>query len=277
MKNKPVVVLNYPFDPRVIAIELAPFAKVIIASRPEKLRKALRGADAFVSLLSTPVNAALLSDAPKLKVVSNFAVGIDNIDFKACKERGIRVCNTPRVLTRSTAELTLTLLLAVARRVPEGELLCRKGNFLGWAPDLLLGLELKGRRAVIVGKGRIGSEVARLFRGLGLKIDFITRSDSPSAVHSKLKSAQVLSLHIPYKKENYHWLNSKRISHLPRDAIVLNTARGPLIDEKALIRALKNRNIFGAGLDVFEREPRIPTALRKLKNVVLLPHLGSAT
>lgn len=277
MKKKPTVVLAYAFDHQIVARELQPHANVIVASSRSRLKQALRQAEGLVSLLSTQVDRALLDGAPHLKVVSNFAVGIDNIDLKACAERKIRVCNTPDVLTRSTSELTLALLTAVARRFTEGEDLCRKARFKGWSPELLLGLEIKGRHAAIVGRGRIGSETAKLFRAIGLSVEFITHRDSSLSIRSKLKRAQILSIHIPYKKENHHWLNAHRLALLPQDAIVLNTARGPLIDEQALIRALKQGRIFGAGLDVFEFEPKIPASLRKLKNVVLLPHLGSAT
>jgi glyoxylate reductase len=142
---------------------------------------------------------------------------------------------------------------------------------------MLLGLELKGRHAVLVGRGRIGSETALLFRGIGLQVEWITRQDSDRAIDRKLRSAQVLSLHFPLTKETHHWLSRRRIALLPQDAIVLNTTRGPTIDESALIAALRARKIFGAGLDVYEKEPFIPKALRMLPQVVLLPHLGSAT
>lgn len=167
--------------------------------------------------------------------------------------------------------------MAAARRVPEGERMCRSGRFTKWEPGLLLGQELKGRTAVLVGPGRIGQETARLFRGLGLKTVFISREDSQSSISSKLKKAQILSLHLPLNEQTRHWLNGTRLALLPRDAIVLNTTRGPTLDEKALIQALRAGLIFAAGLDVYEHEPRIPRALRSLPNTVLLPHVGSAT
>jgi glyoxylate reductase len=234
-------------------------------------------ADAVVSLVRVPIDERLLARARKLRVVGNYAVGIDNIDLAACGRRGIRVVNTPDVLTRATAELALTLLLAAARRVPEGEALCRGRKFPAWAPDLLLGQELRGRQAVIVGRGRIGKETARLFKGIGLKVRFITPSTKPAEIQRLLKSAQVLSMHTRLVPKTRHWLDSRKLALLPRDAIVINTSRGPVIDEKALARALKRKRIFAAGLDVFEREPRIEPALLKLPNVVLLPHVGSAT
>jgi len=274
---KPTVVLTYPINPEVIRKELAPFAQVVIAKTPAALKRALLRADGLVSLLTVRVDEKLLQHAPRLKAIGNFAVGLDNIDLIACRKRGIRVTNTPDVLTRATAELTLTLLLAAARRVPEGEAMCRKGRFKGWTPDMLLGLELRGRQAVLVGRGRIGSETARLFEAIGLRIEWITRGDSEARIREKLSRAQVLSLHVPLTSETRHWLSRDRLALLPDDAIVLNTTRGPVVDEAALIAALKTRRIFAAGLDVYEKEPAIPPALRRLPNVVLLPHLGSAT
>ena len=275
--SRPTIVLTYPIHKKLIKELLSPKAKVIIATTLRSQIQALAEADALITLVTHPVNEALLRHAPRLKVVGNMAVGIDNIDLKACARRGIKVVNTPNVLTRSTAETAVALLFAAARRFAEGYLLCHRGEPWKWAPDMLLGLELKGRHAVIVGPGRIGSETARLFRALGLSAEFISRRDSVSGIRRKLARAQVLSIHTPLTPITRHWLNSERLELLPRDAIVINTSRGPVIDERALIRALKNHRIFAAGLDVYEQEPHIPLALRKLKNAVLLPHLGSAT
>jgi glyoxylate reductase len=273
----PKVVLTYPFHPKAIREELEPHADVVVARSRSSLLKSLQDADALITLLSDRVDGALLAQAPRLRVVANYAVGIDNIDLKACAQAGVRVANTPEVLSRATAELALALLLAAARRIPEGEELCRTGRFEGWAPDMLLGLELRGRTAVLVGKGRIGKETARLFRGIGLRVEWITRRSSASEISRKLMKAQILSLHMPLKPETRHWLSRARLKLLPRDAIVINTTRGPTVDENALIEALEKRRIFAAGLDVFEQEPWIPPRLRKLPNAVLLPHLGSAT
>ena len=275
--KKPTFVLTHPFLSEVIDRELRPHARVIIARTPSALKRALRQADVLMTRFSDSVDDRLLSGAPKLRVVANCAVGVDNIDRASCRRRGIAVVNTPDVLTRATAELTLALLMAAARRIPEGEAMCRAHRFPGWAPDMLLGLELQGRNAVLVGQGRIGRETGRLFRALGLKVQWITRKDSRAAIARKLKRAQILSLHVPLTMQTRHWLNAKRLALLPPDAIVINTTRGPVVDEGALIRALKGRKIFAAGLDVYEREPEIPRALTRLSNVVLLPHLGSAT
>lgn len=274
---KPRVVLSHPMFPDVIEKALAPHARVAVAPTLTALRRELRTADALVTLLTRRVDATLLRHAPKLKVIGNVAVGVDNIDLRACAERGIRVVNTPGVLTRATAELALTLLLAAARRVPEGERMCRANRYTTWKLDLLLGKELRGRHAVLAGEGRIGRETARLFRGIGLKTEFITREDSENSIRRKLSRAQVLSIHLPLTDRTRHWLDGVRMRYLPGDAIVINTSRGPVVDERALTETLRARRIFAAGLDVYEHEPAIPKALRDLDNVVLLPHVGSAT
>ncbi len=271
------IVMTHPIHREVIQKFLSPYAQIKVVKHSSEFKKYLKKADALISLLSDSIDSKVLSQGYRLKVIGNYAVGINNIDLKYCKKRKIRVVNTPRVLTRATAELALALLLACVRRLPEGESLCRLGKFKGWAPDLLLGLELKGRHAVLVGKGRIGTETGKLFRHLGMTVEWITRSDSENQIQTKLKRAQILSLHIPLTSETRHWLNRPRLGFLPRDAVVVNTTRGPVVDEMALIQALQKKKIFAAGLDVYENEPEIPISLRKLKNVVLAPHIGSAT
>lgn len=276
-KYRPKFVLTDPIHPQVVREKLAPHAQVVVCRSRAQLKRELRNADALLTLLSQRVDSKLLDQGPQLRVVGNYAVGLDNLDLSECAKRNISVVHTPDVLSRATAELALTLLLAAARRVPEGEALCRRGAFKGWRPNLLLGRELNGKTAVLLGRGRIGQETARLLRAVGLRVVWITREDSESLISKKLGRADVLSLHCSLNPQTHHWLNARRLSQLPPDAIVVNTARGPVIDEKALIQALKSRQISAAGLDVFENEPRIPLALRQLKNVVLLPHLGSAT
>ena len=277
IKKKPLVVLSHSLPDFIVKEELLSFARVKIAKNATDLKALLPKADGLVSLLTVQINEKLLSLAPNLKVVGNVAVGINNVDTQALIRHGVRLTNTPDVLTRATAELTLALLMAAARRIPEGESLCRTGKFKGWAHDMLLGLELQGRHAVILGKGRIGQDFAKLLQALDMTVEFITRADSPEQVNEKLSRAQIFSIHVPYSKDSHHWLSARRIAALPKDSIVLNTARGPIVEEKALIRALQKKKIFAAGLDVFEFEPAIPPALRKLKNVVILPHIGSAT
>jgi glyoxylate reductase len=274
---RPTVVLTDPFHPEVVQRDLKPHAQVLLASSRAGLLRLLPKADGLITRLSDKVDAALLARAPRLRVVGNFAVGFDNIDRAACHARSVRVVNTPGVLDRSTAELALALLLAAARRLPEGEALCRSGRFRGWAPRMLLGLELRGRRALIVGQGRIGGEVARLFAAVGLEVRSVGSRSTEAQIEAELSAAQVVSLHLPYSAATHHWLSKERLALLPPDAIVVNTARGPVVDEAALIAALRARRIFAAGLDVFEREPKVPLGLRRLRSAVLLPHLGSAT
>ena len=273
----PLLVMTHPIDRSLFQTILDPWVRKIIVKNRSDLRRALKKADGLITLLSNPVDRELLSAAPHLKVVGNYAVGVNNIDLKTCAEFGIQVVNTPGVLTRSTAELAVALLFACARRLPEGEALSRSGRFKGWLPDLLLGMDLCGREATIVGRGKIGTETEVIFKALGLNVHVITRHTSKIDILHRLKRTQILSLHLPLTEQTRHWLNQARLAALPPDAIVINTSRGPVIDEKALIDTLRHRRIFAAGLDVYENEPSIPSTLRKLKNVVLLPHLGSAT
>ena len=256
---------------------LLPNFRVVLAPNRKTLLKTLPSADALITLVTDKVDLTLLRHAPRLKVLGNFGVGTDNVDLKLCKKRGVRVVNTPGVLTRSTAELALALTLAAARRFHEAHQTILKQNPWRWAPDFLLGQELKGRTSVLVGQGRIGSETARLFRAIGMRCIFITRRDSLASIEKKLKSAQVLSMHLPLTKDTRHWLNRKRIALLRKDCIVVNSARGGVVDERALYSALKKKSIFAAGLDVAENEPNFSRKLAKQKNVFLLPHVGSAT
>ena len=276
-KSKPLILATHPLFPEILRHELADQFKVQVVKNRQELFRKLPQAEGLITLLSDRVESSLLDAAPRLRAIANYAVGTNNIDLRACAERGVRVVNTPGVLTRATAELAITLLLACARRVPEGETLCRRGQFKGWNPQMLLGQKLEGRRALIVGGGRIGKETARLMKGLGLLVQILSRKTTEVQIRRSFKQAQVLSLHLPYTPETHHWLSRKRLSYLPPDAIVINTARGAIHDEAALIEVLQKRKIFAAGLDVYEFEPEIPIALRRLKNVVLLPHLGSAT
>ena len=277
-KTGPIKVLyTHPFYPGVIEKTLGPTFHLQRISSRQQLKKEIPQATALLCQLTDRIDAQLLASAPDLKVVGNYAVGLDNIDLAACQQRKIAVVHTPRVLTRSTAEVALSLLMAAARRLPEGEALCRSQQFKGWKPDLLLGQELKGRNALIVGSGRIGKETGKLFKALGLKVQWLNSKSKETEIQQKLRQAQVLSLHVPLTPQTQHWLSSFRLKLLPPDAIVINTSRGAVIDEAALIRSLQKKEIFAAGLDVYEREPQIPPTLRRLKNVVLLPHLGSAT
>ncbi len=271
------LVITHEFPKEILTRHFGDDAHIVLAATRTRLKTELRDADALMCLLTDLIDERLLKTAARLRCVGNVAVGVNNIDLSACARRRIGVVNTPGVLTQATAELTLALLLAASKRVPEGERLARSGRWKGWSPDQLLGQELHRRHAVIVGAGRIGKRTAQLMRAFGIRVTFITRRDTAMAIRRKLVRAQILSLHLPLTSETRHWLDRDRLACLPPDAIVLNTSRGPVVDEKALLAALRARRIFAAGLDVYEQEPRIPSSLRKLSNVVLLPHLGSAT
>lgn len=258
------------------------------AATREELYLGLPRADAFLACLTDRVDAALLESAPRLKVVANFAVGYNNIDLPAARERRIFVTNTPGVLTAATADLTLALLLALARRLAEGEALVRGGRWKGWGPLQLLGLDLEGRILGIVGAGAIGSAVARRAAAFGMRIIYHSRSRSsrlegnvPGAVRVPfehlLREADVVSVHLPYSAAVHHLFGERTFRAMKRDALFLNTARGPVHDEGALVRALKEGWIAGAGLDVYEKEPSVHPELLTMPNTVLLPHLGSAT
>jgi len=242
-------------------------------------------ADAVLTLLANPVTDRVLAAVPKLRVVGNCAVGFDNIDLEAARRRGVWVTNTPDVLTEATADLTWALILAVTRRVGEAERFLRAGRFTGWALDMLVGSSIQGRQLGVVGYGRIGRAVARRARGFGMSVatthveDHVT-PDPPAAVmplEELLASSHVVTLHTPLNDETRHLLDEARLRLMAPGAFLINTARGPLIDEAALVEALREGRLGGAGLDVFEHEPSIHPGLLERENVVLLPHIGSAT
>src|SRR5262245_56631125 len=232
-----------------------------------------RRSTALVTLLTDRVDRAVLEAGKRLRIVANVAVGVDNIDVAAATRLGILVTNTPGVLTESTADLTWALILTVARRVDEGDAQVRAGRFKGWSFDLLRGMELRGKTLGIVGAGRVGRAVAARAKGFGMKV--LTHKGVPLA--RLLKASDVVSIHVPLKPSTRHLIGAKELRQMKRSAILINTARGLIVDEKALVAALERGTIVGAGLDVYEREPRIERGLVGMKNVVLLPHLGSAT
>ncbi len=244
-------------------------------------------ADALICLLADRVGGELFDACPRLAVVANYAVGVNNIDLAAARAAGVWVTNTPDVLTDATADLAWSLILAVARRVVEGDRLVRSGGFSGWKPDLLLGMGLQGKTLGIVGMGRIGRAVARRAAGFGMRVCYHTREElSPEEaagaervddLDSLLARANVLSLHCPLTPETRRLLDARRLGLLPRGAVVVNTSRGEVVDEAALAEALASGRVAGAGLDVYEREPAVAPALLGRGDVVLLPHLGSAT
>jgi len=243
--------------------------------RAELLARAAR-ADGLVTLLTEKVDAELLARAPAVKVVSNHAVGVDNIDVAACTARGVWVTNTPDAVTESTADLTWALILAVARRVREGERLIREGRFRAWSPTMLLGLELNGATLGIVGLGRIGKAVAQRAAGFGMQV-LHTSATGGVSLDELLERSDVVSLHCPLNGRTHHLIDAQRLARMKRGAILINTSRGPVVDEAALVAALQSGRLGGAGLDVFENEPAVHPGLVGRDDVVLLPHLGSAT
>lgn len=250
------------------------------------LLEAVRDVDALLCLLTDSIDKELIDAAPRLKCVSNYAVGYNNIDVAYASSKNIAVCNTPGVLTESTADLAWALLMACARRVVEADRYLRDGLFTGWEPLLFLGNDVFGKTLGIIGMGRIGQAVARRAEGFGMKILWHgprpERDDLPKAYQWKdletlCKKSDYISIHAPLTSENHHLMGEKELALMKPNAILINTARGPIVDEEALIKALQNKEIAAAGLDVFEREPEVPQALKDLPNVVLLPHIGSAS
>ena len=253
----------------------------------DAVRTGLREADAAICTLTDRVDASMLAEATRLKILANYAVGYNNVDLAAAKARGIVVTNTPDVLTDATADLTWALLLAVARRVAEGDAYVRSGDWSGWAPTQMLGTDVAGKTLGIVGMGRIGQAMAQRATGFNMRIRYTSRMGTaleqlPSQWESRtlpdlLKEADFVSLHVPLNHATHHLIGARQFALMKPTAYLINTARGPVIDEAALVDALLQRRLAGAGLDVFEQEPAFHPSLRELRQVVLLPHLGSAT
>jgi glyoxylate reductase len=249
----------------------------------EELIARLQDRQGLVSVLSTPVNRAVLDACPSLKVVANVAVGYNNIDVAAARERGVIVTNTPDVLTEASADLTWALILGITRRVVEGDSLVRSGGWKGWALDFMLGSDLRGKQLGVIGFGRIGQAVAARASAFGMRVAYQSRKVigppdyQPMPYDRLLATSDVVTLHCPLTDETRHLIAQKSLARMKRSANLINTSRGPVVDESALVWALKNRIIAGAALDVFENEPQVHPELTKLENVVLAPHLGSAT
>jgi glyoxylate reductase len=279
--------------PDTVAGELAARFDVVRAKadRPLTARAIAKGAAdcrGLVCMLSDAVGETVFDACPELRIVANYATGTDNIDLRAAQERGIVVTNTPGVLSEATADLAFALLLAVARRVVEGDHLVRSGRWTGWGPMVLLGSEVQTRRLGIVGLGRIGQAVARRAQGFGMDIVYHGRRRAPEAVEHGLGARRVpleellatsdfISLHCPLTPETRHLIDREALRIVKRGAFLINTARGEVVDEEALIEALETGRLTGAGLDVFVGEPRVNPRLLALSNVVLAPHAGSAT
>jgi glyoxylate reductase len=249
----------------------------------DELRSRVAGKHALVTMLTEQVDGALLDAGRDLKVVANVAVGYNNIDVPAARQRGVIVTNTPDVLTESVADFTWALILAITRRLSEGERVIRRGEWSGWAFDYMLGAELRGKQLGLIGLGRIARAVAGRASVFGMRVAYSSRRDAELpgaerlAVDQLLNTSDIVSLHVPLTPETRHLIDRKALTRMKRSAYLVNTARGPVVDEEALAWALQQRLIAGAALDVYEREPVVHPDLLLLENVLLVPHLGSGT
>jgi len=240
-------------------------------------------ADALLCLLTDQIDAEVIARSLPLTVISNYAVGYNNIDIESATAHGVPVCITPGVLTESTAELAWALTLAVSRRICEGDRMVRRKEFKGWAPQLMLGRDVHGKRLGIIGMGRIGEALARRALASKMEVVFTSRSERSVAgckrvdLDHLLETSDYISIHAPMSPDTHHLIDERRLRQMKSSAYLINTARGPIVDEKALARALKEGEIAGAGLDVYEREPLVEDELLAMEQVVLLPHLGSST
>jgi glyoxylate reductase len=256
----------------------------------EQLTEAIRSCEILVPTVTDRIDARLLEHAgPNLKMIANYGNGVDNIDVRAAVERGLTVANTPGVLTNDTADFTMALILAVPRRLVEGARSLQSGQFKGWGPTWMLGHRLTGKRLGIVGMGRIGEAVARRAKAFGLQIHYHNRKSVHAHVEAELEATywesldqmlarmDIISVNCPHTPATYHLLSGRRLRLLKPTAYVVNTARGEIVDEETLAQLLESGHLAGAGLDVYEREPMINPKLLKLPNVILLPHMASAT
>lgn len=256
----------------------------------DEIMTGIKGADALLSILTEKIDAEIMdAGLPTLKIIANYAVGFDNIDFVAAKERNLMVTNTPGVLTNTVAEHTFALMLSIAHRIAEADRFSRAGKYTAWGPQLLLGTDLSGKTLGVVGLGRIGSRVAyHGVRGFGMKVIYTDPKPNPEfegefgAVYSAtvdelLPRCDFVSIHVPLLDSTHHLMNETRLKMMKKSAYLINTSRGPIIDEKALATALSEGWIRGAAIDVFEFEPEITTKLKNLENIILTPHIASAT
>lgn len=254
------------------------------------LAAAMADCDVLVPTVTDRIDAALIARADdRLRLIASFGAGVDHIDLAAARARGIMVSNTPGVFTEDTADMTMALILSVPRRIAEGEKLMRSGQWAGWSPSGMLGHRVGGKLLGVIGMGRIGLAVARRARAFGLSIHYHNRRRLPAAIEDELgatfhgsadtllRIADIVTLHCPHTPETHRIIDARRIATMKRTAFLINTARGELVDEDALINALSSDRIAGAGLDVYDHEPAVDARLLGLSNVVLLPHMGSAT
>lgn len=264
-------------------LRVNPFDRAV---EPAELLQEVSDVQALICLLSDRIDQAVIDAAPHLKVISNYAVGYNNIDVPYASKRGIAVCNTPGVLTESTADLVWALIMAACRRIPESERYLRAGEFRGWEPMLMLGQDIYQKTLGIIGLGRIGKAVAKRAVGFEMKILYHNHrplnEDLPFAAQAVgldelLSESDIISIHAPLTPATHHLLGARELGLMKSSAVLINSARGAIVDEQALIKALQDKSIFAAGLDVYENEPEIPRELLSLENVVLLPHIGSAS
>jgi len=271
---------------QIKGFEVSVYKKDNSIPRKEFLNR-VKDCDSLISLLSDRIDKEAIDKMKKCKVIANYAVGFNNIDVDYAKSKGIVVTNTPDVLTDSTADLTIALVLACARRIPEAEKFVRSKKFNGWKPKLFLGTELRDKYFGILGAGRIGTAVAKRAHSFGCKILYYSNSKNSFleselkakklSLNSIIKQSDILSIHLPLNKKTYKLLNETNLRFLRKSSIIINTARGEIVDEKILISMLKTKKIFAAGLDVYKNEPNIKKEFYNLDNVILLPHIGSAT
>ena len=256
----------------------------------DELLAAMRGADVLVPCITDQIDAAMLAQAgEQLKLIANYGAGVDHLDIGTARQRGILVSNTPGVMTEDTADMTIALILTVLRRIPEGMTVMQSGDWQGWAPTAFMGGRVAGRRLGILGMGRIGQAVARRARAFGMQVHYHNRRRVRPEVEAELEATywesldqmvarmDVISVNCPHTPATFHLINARRLKLMKATAVIVNTSRGEVIDENALTRALRSGEIAGAGLDVFEERASVNPRLRALPNVVLLPHLGSAT
>jgi glyoxylate reductase len=254
----------------------------------EELIEKVKDKEGILSLLTAPIDKDVMDATPTLKIIANCAVGYDNIDIEYARRKGIMVTNTPGVLTETTADLSWALILAVARKIPQADVFARAKNYLGWQLDLFLGKEITGKCLGIIGMGRIGKAMAQRAMGFQMKIIYTDPTELPEEEKQKynaycvpldelLRTADIVTLHTTLNPQTHHLISRGQLRLMKQDAILVNVSRGPVVDELALAEALEEGQIWAAGLDVYEREPEIEERLLSLDNVVLLPHIGSAT
>jgi len=269
---------------RELELEINPENRVLTK---EEIIKGMQGKDGLLCLLTDSIDKDVVFSEPKLKMIASYAVGYNNIDIKAATEKGIPVSNTPGVLTDTTAEMAWALLFSVARRIAEGDTFTRTGRFEGWDPMLMHGQDVSNKTLGIIGAGRIGTSFALKSKGFNMNVlyvdDRVNKTLEQELKAKKvdfyplLKSSDFVSLHVSLNKETHHLIGEKELKMMKKTAVLINTSRGPVIDEQLLVKALKERWIFGAGLDVYEYEPDISEELKKLDNAILQPHSASAT